>query len=245
MKLLLCGYGASNKRVAALAKERGHEIAGVLLLRGQSADGYPIYRPDERLPEADAVIDFSHPVLTKALLAADTGLPLVIATTGEKEVLIERMKEKADRQPIFFSANMSYGVHILTEIVRYATSLLPAFDIEMTERHHRKKVDAPSGTLIKLYDAIASARPSVHPMHDRHQAEGARTDEEIGIHSVRGGTITGDHEVLFAGHDETITIAHHAQSKDIFASGALNVAERLIHKENGYYTYDNLGIGDS
>ncbi|MET3574865.1 4-hydroxy-tetrahydrodipicolinate reductase [Bhargavaea ullalensis] len=242
MKLLLCGYGAMNRRVAALATGRGHEVAGVLLTRGSSADGHPVYRPDERLPEADAIIDFSHPALTSALLEAETGLPLVIATTGEKEALTEMMREKAQGQPIFFSANMSAGVHMLTEIVRYAASLLPSFDIELTERHHRKKVDAPSGTLIKLFDAIASARPDVHPVHDRHQSENRRTDEEIGIHSLRGGTIAGEHEVLFAGHEETITIAHHAQSKDIFASGALDVAQRLIDKKNGFYTYDNLGV---
>ncbi|WP_040228612.1 4-hydroxy-tetrahydrodipicolinate reductase [Bhargavaea cecembensis] len=242
MRLLLCGYGAMNRRVAALAEERGHEIAGVLLTRGSRAGGYPVYRPDERLPDADAVIDFSHPALTTALLAAGTGLPLVVATTGEKEALLEMMKESSAGQPVFFSANMSFGVHMLTEIVKYAASLLPSFDIELTERHHRKKVDAPSGTLVKLYDAIASVRPGVHPVHDRHQTEGRRTDEEIGIHSLRGGTISGEHEVLFAGHEETITIAHHAQSKDIFASGALDVAERLIGKANGFYTYDNLEV---
>lgn len=242
MDILLVGYGAMNKRVAVLAEEQGHRVAGVVT-PDEKADQYPVFSTfDDTLPQVDVVIDFSHPVLTTALLESSITAPLVIATTGEKDRLAELMQEKAQTQPVFFSANMSYGVHILTEIIKYATPLLEQFDIEMIEKHHNQKVDAPSGTLVKLYDAIVeSAKPAAQPVYDRHEASEKRDPKEIGISSIRGGTIVGEHEVIYAGHDEVISIKHSAQSKDIFASGALTVAQTLQHKQNGYYTYHNLG----
>ena len=110
----------------------------------------------------------------------------------------------------------------------------------MTEAHHNKKVDAPSGTLVKLYDVIKDLRQNITPVYDRHELTEQRTKDEVGIHSIRGGTIVGEHDVLFAGTDETITLSHKAQSKDIFANGAITAAEKLINQSNGYYTFDNL-----
>ena len=135
---------------------------------------------------------------------------------------------------------MSYGVHALTKILEAAVPLLQDYDIELTEAHHNKKVDAPSGTLVKLYDVIESLRDQTTPVYDRHENTEKRKPEEIGIHAKRGGTIVGEHEVLFAGIDETIEITHRAQSKDIFANGAISAAERLINKSNDFYTFDNL-----
>ncbi|MFC6464533.1 4-hydroxy-tetrahydrodipicolinate reductase [Marinilactibacillus sp. GCM10026970] len=242
MDILLVGYGAMNQRVAALAEEQGHTIAGVVT-PDEKANQYSVFSTfDDTLPKVDVVIDFSHPVLTTALLESSITAPLVIATTGEKDRLTELMQKKAQTQPVFFSANMSYGVHILTEIIKYASPLLEQFDIEMIEKHHNQKVDAPSGTLVKLYDAIVeSAKPAAQPVYDRHEKSEKRDPKEIGISSIRGGTIVGEHEVIYAGHDEVISIKHSAQSKDIFASGALTVATALQHKSNGYYTYHNLG----
>lgn len=228
-------------RVAKLAEERGHEITGVVLKSEKEGVHYPVFTDLNRLPEADALIDFSHPDLTKLLLESDVTLPLVIATSGEKEVIVSMIKEKAKYLPTFYSANMSYGVHILKRIVEFATPLLASYDIELTEKHHNKKVDAPSGTLVKLYDAIKGIREDAEPTYDRHTYDAKRMKSEIGIHSIRGGTIVGEHEALFAGHDEVITIQHKAQSKDIFANGAIDVAEKLIYKERGFYTYANLG----
>lgn len=242
MKILLVGFGAMNKRVAALAEERGHQIVGVVTPDDQETVPYPAFESfDASLPESDVVIDFSHPVLTKQLLESTVSSPLVVATTGEKETIVELLEKKAETQPVFFSANMSYGVHILTEIIKYATPLLEDFDIEMIEKHHNKKVDAPSGTLVKLYDAIVeSAREDANPVYDRHDKTEKRGKKDIGISSIRGGTIVGEHEVIYAGLDEEISISHRAQSKDIFANGALTVAEKLVNKENGYYTYSSL-----
>ena len=118
--------------------------------------------------------------------------------------------------------------------------ILNSYYIELTEAHHNKKVDAPSGTLVELYDVIESLRDKTTPVYDRHEVNEKRTDDEIGIHAKRGGTIVGEHEVLFAGIDETIEITHRAQSKDIFANGAISAAEKLVKQTQGYYTFDNL-----
>ncbi|ANQ88392.1 TPA: 4-hydroxy-tetrahydrodipicolinate reductase [Staphylococcus pseudintermedius] len=240
MKILLIGYGAMNQRVARLAEANGHNIVGVIAGRSTAHVPYPIYQKISEVTEADVAIDFSHPQLLLALLEEDFTLPLVIATTGEKTQITDKLQALSDKMPVFFSANMSYGVHVLTKILEAAVPLLQDFDIELTEAHHNQKVDAPSGTLVKLYDVIESLRQDVTPVYDRSQYDAKRTKNEIGIHTVRGGTIVGEHDVLFAGTDETITLSHRAQSKDIFANGALGAAEKLIHRQPGYYTFDNL-----
>lgn len=240
MKILLAGYGAMNERVARIAQDKGYEIVGIILnIDTDKPHPYPIYLVGDPLPQADVIIDFSNPYITLPLIQSDVKIPLVIATTGEKEAIIEALKLKANDTATFFSANMSYGVHILTELIQYAVPLLQDYDIELIERHHNKKVDGPSGTLVKLLDAIQEKR-ELHPITDRTLEDKARAKDDVGISVVRGGTITGEHEVLFAGLDETIQIIHRAQSKDIFASGAIDVAEKLILKSNGYYTFDNL-----
>lgn len=243
MKILLVGYGAMNKRLAVLAEEKGHTIEGVITPEKNGCP-YPVYTSfGSDLPEADCVIDFSHPDLTQALLKSSYNQPMVIATTGEKEMLMELMHEKAEQAPVFFSANMSYGVHILTELLEHIVPLMADYDIEMIEKHHNKKIDAPSGTLIKLLDAIkANGRGDAEEVYDRSNENQKREKKEIGISTIRGGSIVGEHEVLFAGMDEVISVKHSAQSKDIFANGALNAAEKLVSKKNGFYTYSNLGV---
>lgn len=241
MKILLIGYGAMNQRVARLAEEKGHEIIGVIEPRKNETTPYTHYdHIADAQNEADVAIDFSNPNLLLPLLEEEFQLPLVIATTGEKEKLVEKLNELSHNMPIFFSANMSYGVHALTKILEAAVPLLKDYDIELTEAHHNKKVDAPSGTLVKIYDVIKDLRQNITPVYDRHEHTEQRTKDEVGIHSIRGGTIVGEHDVLFAGTDETITISHKAQSKDIFANGAITAAEKLINQSNGYYTFDNL-----
>ncbi|MEB7752729.1 4-hydroxy-tetrahydrodipicolinate reductase [Staphylococcus pseudoxylosus] len=240
MKVVLIGYGAMNQRVARLAEEKGHEIVGLIIRDETKAYPYPTYQHITDVKDADVAIDFSNPELLLPLLEEDFTLPLVIATTGEKDTIIDKLKELSHRMPVFFSANMSYGVHALTKILEAAVPLLEDFDIELTEAHHNKKVDAPSGTLVKLYDVIESLRTQSTPVYDRHENNEKRTQDEIGVHSIRGGTIVGQHDILFAGTDETIEITHRAQSKDIFANGAIGAAEKLINKANDYYTFDNL-----
>ncbi|MES3705976.1 MULTISPECIES: 4-hydroxy-tetrahydrodipicolinate reductase [unclassified Staphylococcus] len=240
MNIVLIGYGAMNQRVARLAEAKGHQIEGVIVPNSSKSYPYPTFQRISDVKDADVAIDFSNPELLLPLLDDEFNLPLVIATTGEKEKIIAKLKELSSKMPVFFSANMSYGVHALTKILEAAVPLLKDFDIELTEAHHNKKVDAPSGTLVKLYDVIESLREKTTPVYDRHELDEKRTQDEIGIHSIRGGTIVGEHDVLFAGTDETIEITHRAQSKDIFANGAIGAAEKLINKSNDFYTFDNL-----
>lgn len=240
MKILLIGYGAMNKRVARLAEEQGHEIVGVIVPDPENNYPYPTYSQISEAKDAEVAIDFSNPELLLPLLDQDFKLPVVVATTGEKEKIQEKLQALSKDMPVFFSANMSYGIHVMTKLLEVAVPLLQGYDIELIEAHHNKKVDAPSGTLEKLYDVIVSLKENVTPVYDRHELNEKRQPQDIGIHSIRGGTIVGEHEVLFAGTDETIQITHRAQSKDIFANGAIQAAERLVNKPNGFYTFDNL-----
>lgn len=237
MKIILSGYGAMNKRVAKLAEEDGHTIAGVLSNTVQ--DDYPKL-DDIKQVDADVIIDFSHPEHILPLLEQKIDLPIVVATTGNKEQINGLLEKHSKNIPVFFSANMSYGVHALTKILQAALPLLQEYDIELIEAHHNQKVDAPSGTLIKLLECIEEQKDNSERVFNREQLNRKRSRDEIGIHTIRGGSIVGDHEVLFAGEDETIQLTHKAGSKDIFARGAIKAAQKLITKPNGFYNFDNL-----
>ncbi len=236
MRILLIGYGTMNKIVARLALESGHEIAGVI---SSGETDYPAF---ENIDEAnaDVAIDFSNPERIQPLIEKEFKTPLVVATTGNKEEIVAALKERAEQAPVFFSANMSYGVHVLNNLLRDALSQLGDYDLELVERHHNKKVDAPSGTLVKLLDTALEERDGSYPVYDRSQATAARSTDEIGVSAIRGGTIVGEHEAIFAGLDEVIELKHIAQSKDIFANGAIVAAESLVNKENGFYDYNNI-----
>lgn len=243
MKIIISGYGTMGKVVESLALERNIEIAGIFSINEIEKSPYPVYKNAENLPEADAIIDFSHPDLTAELLknASSHRIPIVVATTGAREKLQSLMDEASKYVPVFFSANMSYGVHVLTEALKFLTPLLAdGYDIEILERHHNKKIDAPSGTAVKLLEAIQSLDSEYYPIYDRSQGEHRRDKKEIGMSAMRGGTIVGEHEVMFAGTDEVIEITHRAQSKKIFADGALKAAEKLIGRTPGFYTFENL-----
>lgn len=243
MKIILCGYGTMGKIVRDLAIDQGHEIVGIYSNKKDEQKTHPVVDNIEDLPKADLIIDFSHPDRIANLLrgASIHKTPIVVATTGQREYLQGLMEEAAKYVPIFFSANMSYGVHVFTQALKFLTPLLSDdFDIEILERHHNKKIDAPSGTAIKLLEAIQSVDSSYSPIYDRTSESHKRNKKEIGISAMRGGSIVGEHEVLFAGNDELIEIVHRAQSKKIFADGAIKAGQALISKEPGIYNFDNL-----
>ncbi|WP_411841876.1 4-hydroxy-tetrahydrodipicolinate reductase [Salinicoccus sp. HZC-1] len=239
MRILLIGYGTMNKITARLAEEQGHEIAGVIVKGNNKEAPYPVFESIDEA-NADVAVDFSHPELILPLLEDEVETPLVIATTGEKEKIIEKLEDKSENTPVFFSANMSYGVHVLNEVLKKALSMLDEFDLEMIERHHNKKVDAPSGTLVKLLDTALDHRDGSYPVYDRSNIHEKRKPEEIGVSAIRGGSIVGTHDVIFAKDDEVIEISHQAQSKEIFANGALKAANELVNRQNGFYDYNNL-----
>ncbi len=191
--------------------------------------------------EADVLIDFSTPKLLKNLLffASQKKMPCVIATTGYSEQEIGLIKDYSKLVPIFFSFNMSLGVNLLCSLAKAAAKVLgDGFDIEIIEKHHNQKVDAPSGTAIMLANAVNDGAKEY--IYDRHSKREKRKTNEIGIHSVRGGTIVGEHEVIFAGTDEVITLAHSAASKAVFANGAVNAAKFLVGKEPRIYDMTDL-----
>ena len=219
-------------------------VAGVDQKAGQIGD-IPVYASLEDLPEAKGiVIDFTSPAGTvhAAQFCAAHGMPCVLCSTGlskEDEAVVEQASEKV---PVFRSANMSVGINVLIELARRATKLFDGeFDIEIVEKHHHNKLDAPSGTALMLADAISCALPQQPQyIYDRHSRRAPRSREEIGIHSVRGGTIVGEHEILFAGHDEQISLTHTAASKEIFATGAINAALFLANQKAGLYNMGDL-----
>jgi len=210
-----------------------------------SAHGYHVFeKASDCGAEADVIIDFSHPAVLEDLLelAVSRRIPAVIATTGLGAEQISRIHDTAKEIPIFFSANMSLGVNLMRELSKIAAKVLGAdFDIEIVERHHNQKIDAPSGTALMLADAISeelAQKPQY--VYDRHSQRKKRSKNEIGLHSVRGGTIVGSHEVIFAGRDEILTISHEANSKEIFATGAVNAAIFLHNKTPGLYSMSDL-----
>ncbi len=206
------------------------EIAAGFDVMGTADHDYPVYSsPAQFAGHADAVIDFSSPAALDGLLAfaKATKTPLVLATTGYTPEQLAQIGAAALEVPIFRSANMSLGINVLLELVKKAASILgDSYDIEIVERHHRRKVDAPSGTALMIADAAAAAcGHETEYVFERHSTRHPRDKKEIGISAVRGGTMVGEHEIIFAGHDEVMEIKHTALSREIFAQGAVEAAK--------------------
>lgn len=191
----------------------------------------------------DVVIDFSLPQATANLLdyCAAENLPCVICTTGLDAEIKDKLYRTSEKTAVFFSANMSLGVNLLSQLVKKAQLALEGFDIEIVEKHHHNKIDAPSGTALMLADAANEAADGrYHYVYNRHDVRQKRSANELGIHAVRGGSIVGEHEVIFAGPDEVISLSHTAYSRDVFASGAVTAALYLAGKQPGLYNMDRL-----
>ena len=221
-------------------------IAAGVDLFADSAAAFPAYTNIADVQEeADVIIDFSHPSLLTPILsyaAQKGGIPAVLCTTGYSAEQVEALKTAAQTQPVFYSRNMSLGINLLIELSKKAAKVLgDQFDIEIIEKHHNQKIDAPSGTALMLADAIASVRDGeTQYVYDRHAQRKKREKSEIGLHAVRGGTIVGEHEVVFAGNHEVITLSHAAQSKELFATGAVNAAVYMCGKGPGLYDMSDM-----
>lgn len=205
---------------------------------------YMVFMPEQYEGEADVIIDASRCEGTPALLeyAVRRNLPLVIMTTGHDEEQLALIKEASAKIPIFKSGNMSVGINILSALVKKTAEILgETFDIEIVEAHHNKKVDAPSGTALMLAKSASEGlKETPVYTYDRHLQRKPRDHEEIGIHSIRGGTIIGEHSIIFAGEDEVLTLSHSAGSRKMFAAGAVNAALFLIQKGPGLYDMNDL-----
>ena len=246
-KIVICGAnGKMGKNIYNCIAERDNceVVAGVDVYTKQYAD-FPIVETLAQLPEKpDVIIDFSNPALLDSLLdyCLSTGTPLVIGSTGYDDEQTAKIKSAAAQIPVFFTFNMSLGINLLVELAKKAASILgDRFDIEIVEKHHNQKIDAPSGTAIMLANAINETLDnSKHYVYDRHSRRQKREKSEIGMHAIRGGTIVGEHDVIFAGNDEVITLSHSAASKTVFAEGAVNAALFLKDKPAGLYDMSRL-----
>lgn len=219
---------------------------GVDLNTAQNSS-YPVVSNINDATNGDVIIDFSHPSCLTTVLeyAVNNKIPAVIATTGLSDADVENIKAAAKKVPIFFTFNMSLGVNLLVELAKVAQKVLSnGFDIEIVEKHHNQKIDAPSGTAIMLANALNEAADGKYTYeYDRHAKREKRNANEIGIHSIRGGTIVGDHDIIFAGTDEVVTLSHSAYSKNVFAVGAVNAAIFIKDKEPGLYNMSDLVAG--
>lgn len=238
--------GRMGRVIARLCKEREDctVVAGIDKL-AEKYDDFPVYKSVFDMTEKpDVIIDFSHPSALDDLLSycKINGVPAVFATTGYSDEERARITSASAEIPVFFTFNMSLGINLLVELARKATQILGGeFDIEIVEKHHNRKKDAPSGTAVMIAEAInEELNNTKHYVYDRHSVRKPRDKSEIGIHSVRGGTIVGEHDVIFAGHDEVITISHSAQSREVFAAGAVNAAVFLCGKPAGLYAMSDL-----
>lgn len=219
-------------------------VAGVDIHDTGDSD-FPVYSSISDIKEkADAIIDFSNPALLDSMLeyGKKTKTPLVIATTGYDSCQKKQIEKASKECPIFFTYNYSLGVNLLASLAKKAVNILGSdFDIEIIEKHHNQKIDAPSGTALMLADAINEELDNkMKYEYDRHSKREKRSKNEIGIHAVRGGTIVGEHEIMFAGRDEIITLSHSARSKEIFAVGAVNAAVFMNGKGVGMYQMSDL-----
>lgn len=249
-RILLSGangkMGNAVSRVAA--DNKNVEIVAGYDINTSAAAGFPVFDSLDdiraNVSGIDAIIDFSHPAVFDGLLdfAAGEKIPAVFCTTGLSEQQLSSMREAAKVSPIFFSANMSIGVNLLIGLATRAAKILEDnFDIEIVEKHHNQKIDAPSGTALAIADAIAdTVSYNAEYVYDRHSVRKKRDKSEIGIHAVRGGTIVGEHNVIFAGNDEVIELKHSAASKEVFAVGAVKAAVFMKGKTAGMYTMQEL-----
>lgn len=241
MRLIINGSnGAMGRELVSLANAgyRGTVLAAAVDINNAET-GYRSL--DEFTGEADCIIDFSNHALTRELTqyAIRRKIPLVVATTGQTEEELEMIREAAKEIPIFRSANMSVGVALLTELAKTVARMMPDADIEIVEKHHNRKLDAPSGTALMLADAVKEVRQDATYATGR-AGNAKRTKEEIGIHAVRMGNIVGEHEVIVGTDTQTITVKHEAHSRALFAEGAIAAAVFLVNCSAGLYNMQDM-----
>lgn len=246
-KIIMNGCNGKMGQVITrlVAEDPECEIVAGFDVNDSIENTYPVFTdPEDFTADADVVIDFSHPSALTGILnfCKSRNLPVILATTGYSDEQKKEFTDAAKEIPVFFSANMSLGINLIIALAKKATKLLEGnFDIEIVERHHNQKIDAPSGTALAIADAIDEtlSYPAEY-IYDRHSVRRKRKKTEIGIHAVRGGTIVGDHEVIFAGTDEVIELKHSASSKEVFAVGAIKAAKFMCSKPAGMYNMNDL-----
>lgn len=248
VKIIMHGCNGHMGQVISgiVEKDPDAEIVAGIDIADQGKNSYPVFTDiDACQVEADAIIDFSSAKATDKLLeySAARQIPVVLCSTGLSQEQLAKVEETSRKVAVLKSANMSLGINTLLKLVQDAAKVLAAagFDMEIVEKHHRLKLDAPSGTALALADSINEAMDNqYHYVYDRSQKREKRDDKEIGISAVRGGTIVGEHEIIFAGQDEVIEFKHTAYSKAIFGKGAVEAAKFLAGKPTGRYDMSDV-----
>lgn len=253
MNIIINGIlGQMGSEVARLC-ESGYRLSRLVLgvdPRAEKVDtGAPIYHSFAEITDvlgAECIIDFSHHSCVSQMLdfAVKRNIPTVVCTTGHTDEELAAIRSASKKIPVFFSANMSLGVALLVELARTAALAMPEAEIEIIEKHHNRKIDAPSGTALMIANAICDVRPEAYTNLGR-AGQGKRTPDEIGIHAIRMGNIVGEHEVIIGTQNQTITLKHEAHSRALFAEGALAAADFLIGKGAGLYDMKSLVSGES
>jgi 4-hydroxy-tetrahydrodipicolinate reductase len=251
-KIILCGCGGRMGRAITESANMSKDlkiVAGVDINAGNigSICSFPVYSSINEVEcTADVIIDFSHHSALLSLIdySIAHNTPLVVATTGHTDEEKAMMLAASEKTAIFFSRNMSIGINLLIDLCKKASATLGLdFDIEIIEKHHHNKLDAPSGTAMMIAETLKEERASecnTEFVYDRHNVRKQREINEIGIHAVRGGTIVGEHDVIFAGNNEIITLSHSATSREIFATGALKAAAFMVGKTSGMYSMSDV-----
>ncbi len=246
LNILIVGANGRLGQTVATCVEQSENmqiVAGVDLVAPATPVKFPVYSNINLVSEnVDVIIDFSRPLTLEDILnfAQAKKCPVVLATTGYTEEQRSMIKEYSKDTPVFFSANMSLGVNLQIELAKKAAEVLN-FDIEIIEKHHNLKVDSPSGTALAIAEGINSVYDNKKEfIFGRHDKDNRRNKNELAIHAVRGGTVVGEHDVLFLGPDEVIEINHKAYSKQVFATGAIHAAEFMSNKPAGFYNMSDL-----
>ena len=248
VKMIMHGCNGRMGHVIAdlVAADEAIEIVAGVDAFGESTYSFPVFRSlSECNVDADVIVDFSNASAVDGLLdhCASKNIPVVLCSTGLSEEQLTKVKETSGKVAILKSANMSVGVNALMKVLKEVSPIFAAagFDIEIVEKHHNQKVDAPSGTALALADSINESLSNEYEyVYDRSTRREKRPVKEIGISAVRGGTIVGDHDVIFAGQDEVVTISHRAYSRAIFGKGAIEAAKFLAGKGPGMYDMSDV-----
>ena len=235
MRVVVAGAtGRTGGEVVAEATERGHDVVGVAGSAGTigGVDVHPAGDLPELLADADALVDFTVPAASRehARLAAAADVPYVVGTTGFGSGGLADLREASESTAVLKASNFARGVQALLRVVEAGVEALPDYDVELTETHHSGKRDAPSGTAKTLLEAVEEAREGEH----------RRADSEAGVHVRRAGTVRGEHELLLAGNDEVLTLSHRAESRRVFAAGAVDAAEWLADRKPGWYEFGDV-----
>lgn len=247
VKIFLHGCcGRMGKAIAALCENNPDYkiVAGGDIIENNNYS-FPVYTSlNECTEDFDVIIDFSNATAVPTVLefAKSRKKPFICCTTALSDQTVADILNASEEIAIFKSANMSVGINLMIELAKQATKILyPDFDIEIVEAHHNRKLDAPSGTAMMIANAIDQEIPEqTEFVYDRHSVNKARSKQEIGISSIRGGNIVGDHDVMFISDEEIVTISHRAQTRDVFAKGALRAASFMCGKERGYFTMSDI-----